>query len=65
MGSTPIAATGLSSEGDESVNAAEGQDVASNIVAPATAASAPPGTMRESILSSVSDKICAITRSRP
>jgi hypothetical protein len=46
--------TGCSSDGEESVNAGDGLDeAATNIAAPARAASAPPGARGETIISSV------------
>jgi hypothetical protein len=46
--------TGCSSDGEESVNAGDGLDeAATNIAAPARAASAPPVTRRETIISSI------------
>src|SRR5208337_1300830 len=49
----PAAATGRSSEGEDSVKAAEGPYGESSIVAPAMAGSAPPETRRVSRFSSV------------
>jgi hypothetical protein len=48
-------ATGCSSEGEASVNADEGLDEAAIIIAaPARAARTPPGTRRETMVSSIS-----------
>jgi hypothetical protein len=51
-GSTPAAAIGRSSEGDESVKAGAGALEAASIAAPAMAAIAPPDRMRKSNMSS-------------
>ena len=47
------AATGLSSDGDASVNAEAGADEIASIVAPASAAANPPTRMRLTMLASL------------